>query len=88
MAVTGVREQDPVAGLKRSGGCEKGTDSGWTYGEGRDLGSERKWKGSKDNSGFRDPPAYPFLNTGTLYSEIQPSSGTLARVHLTQQPQA
>lgn len=43
------------------------------------LGSERKWKGSKDNSGFRDPPAYPFLNTGTLYSEIQPSSGTLAQ---------
>lgn len=43
------------------------------------LRSERKGKGSEDNFGFRDSLAYPFLNTGTLYSEIQPSSGTLAR---------
>lgn len=43
------------------------------------LGSARKGKGSKDNFGFRDPLAYPFLNAGTLFSEIQPSSGTLAQ---------
>lgn len=36
MAVTGVQEQDPVAALKQSGGCEKGMDSGWIYWEGRD----------------------------------------------------
>lgn len=44
-AVTGVQEQDPVAGLKQSGGCEKGMGSGWTYGEGRDSGECEKGEG-------------------------------------------
>lgn len=43
------------------------------------LGRERR-RGSKDNLGaLVTPLAYPFLNTGTQYSETLPSSGSLGR---------
>lgn len=49
------------------------------YSEDRDSG-ERKEKGGQGQFGGPcDPPVYPFLNTGTQYSETQPSSGILGR---------